>query len=56
MKVGNIICKSIYDSIIDGDPLKHAQSSGTVEVPAIVPLLWLAIAFRIPSFRFLSGM
>lgn len=39
MKVENIICKSIYDSIINGDPLKYAQSSGIVEVATIVPLL-----------------
>lgn len=39
MKVDNIICKSISDSIINGDPLKYAQSSGIVEVAAIVPLL-----------------
>lgn len=39
VKVENIICKSIYDSIINGDPLKYAQSSGIVEVATIVPLL-----------------
>lgn len=39
MKVENIICKSIYDSIINGDPLKYAQSSGIVGGATIVPLL-----------------
>lgn len=47
MKVDNIICKSTYDSVVNGDPSKYAESSGRTEFlcPSSFSLL------RMPEFH-----
>lgn len=38
MEVDHVICKSIYDPVVNGDPLKCAQGRGIIEVATRVPV------------------
>lgn len=49
MEVDNIACKPMYDSVVNGEPLKCAQSSGIIEAATRVPV---SVAFQLLFQKF----